>query len=213
MDKYHGSFSQRLALILSTILISSYAFGYGNYKDGELISLNGVVVETGPDYLVVESDNIDSRMTRFIVEMDGWNSNGQIFQRLNDQEVMVYGRVDNDALEDFTIEASKVYVPRWRKSFKANPVDEEINIGPFGHVNLIPDFPEKTSEIFTGEVITAGKKELLIRMDNEHAIVNTSMLDIPADAFERGDIVRVTGFLDENIFTYNEIEAETIIKY
>ena len=200
-----------IALLLCLGLSSVYSST--NYRDGETISLKGEVVEAGPDYLVVEGLNLDGILQRHIIDMDDWSSDSQVFLRLKGEEVLVYGRVDNDALEKLTVEASRVYVPRLQKAFEANPVDEEFNVGPFGHVNLIPDFPDKTQKIFVGRVLSVGTDEALIETEEGKLVVDFKNIEASQDAFSKGDRLRVTGYLDENIFTYDEIDAQAVIKY
>ncbi|MAZ47394.1 MAG: hypothetical protein CME65_02455 [Halobacteriovoraceae bacterium] len=203
----------RTLIALFLCLGLSTAFSSTNYRDGETISLKGEVVETGPDYLVVEGLNPDGALQRHIIEMDDWSSDSKVFLRLKGEKVLVYGRVDNDALEKLTVEASRVYVPRLQKAFEANPVDEEFNVGPFGHVNLIPDFPDKTQKIFVGKVLSVGTEEALVETEEGKLIVDFNNIDASEDAFARGDRLRITGYLNENIFTYDEIDAQAVVKY
>ena len=206
------------SIVIATLLFSlgSFAGSQRNVLDGQPYTEAGIIVEGGEDYFVMERTDSDLLADRIIVEVDGWNSDRDFHYSIGD-EVIVYGKVDQDAFERFKIEAGRVYFPLKNKTFISNSTDEEFNTGPYGHVNTIPDFKHKTEQVFTGQVKRFNDNGFELKTKDGVKLVDTSAVNVdPVEIdridFVQGDYVRVYGILNENIFTKDEIEANRVFK-
>src|SRR5690606_33781425 len=89
-------------------------------SDGSYVSLSGTVTETDPHKFELDYGN-----GKITVEMDDWDWYPEGHLLLVNDDVIVYGYVDDDFYEKRTIEASSVYVSDVGTQFYASGVDEE----------------------------------------------------------------------------------------
>ena len=88
--------------------------------DDTFLSLSGTVVSTTPS-----SFTLDYGEGLVTVEMDDWDWYGDAYGILPDDNVTVYGYVDDDLFETTTIEASSVWADDIDTYFYASGADKE----------------------------------------------------------------------------------------
>ncbi len=174
--------------------------------DGSLITLSGTIVSAQADRF-----RLDYGPGTMIVEMDDWDDTGEAIGLLEDDQVVVYGFVDDDFYERRTIEASTVYVQNLGTYFYASGVDEE-DVPPM----LLLDIEPRVS--VRGTVQSVQGRELVLGTGPEAIEVDTvSMPYNPLDdegyqRIEVGDRIYVSGVLDDDLFDSLEVAADRIAK-
>ena len=178
--------------------------------DGSWISLSGEVTDVQNDALT-----LDYGTNKVSVEMDDWDWYDESRAVLKGDKVTVYGVVDDDFYETSKIEASSVFVEGLGTYFYASSADEEggyLNnywmttpIVQIGDVTLNGTVRQVDGRTFT---IDTGTREM--RVDTSQMAYN------PVDAkgfqqIEKGDVVSVSGDLEQNTFMDRELVADTVI--
>lgn len=174
------------------------------------VSLSGTVVSTTPDSFRL--DYSDGIMT---IEMDDFDFYHEGRNLMVNDQVVVFGRVDDDFFEKRTIEAGSVYVENLQTHFYASSVDEEdwrmwgVVAGPITVGRLDVD----------GTVTSIDGRKFSVDTGMRKITVDTSTLDYnPLDdaGFLRvdvGDHVKVIGDLTRSFFEGRELEANWIAEY
>jgi len=168
------------------------------------VSLSGTVSTTAPDSFV-----LDYGEGEILVEMDDYDFYDESNALLEDDEVIVYGYIDDDFYEARSIEASSVYVPDLGTQFYASGADEE----DFPVVAVIPERPRIE---LSGTVTNVSGRELDLDTGAGVLDVDTSqMLYDPLDdeGFQQidvGDRIRVTGHLSYGLFLDQDLMADVI---
>lgn len=174
--------------------------------DGTWVRLDGRVVTAGPNAFELDYG------TGFItVEMDDWDWYHEGRAVLPNDDVTVYGRVDNDFYRLRSIEASSVYVKSLGTTFFASPADEEaLGMGQGAPVDL-------GSIGLMGKVQSVDGREFVLDTGAGNVTVDTSLLGYnPLDdegfqQIDRGDRVRVVGRVDDDLFDKRRVTAEQVI--
>ena len=129
---------------------------------------------------------------------------------LDNEEVVVYGYIDDDFFERRAIEASSVYVRDLGTYFYASGFDEE-------------DVPMSTVVNFEPRIEVAGTVTSVtgreFQLDTGAGVVDVNTLSMPYDPLddegfqqvEVGDHVRVTGELDQDLFNDLDLMANTVV--
>lgn len=198
-------------LTLLTALIVSPLMAQDPYQkaDDSWISISGTVVSASADSFIL--DYGDGLIT---VEMDGWDWYRQDFSSIEDNNVTVYGRVDDDLFELTTIEASSVYDKNKNTFYYASAKDEE----DFDYINTTIVSREGPWMTLTGTVTDVVGREFTINTGERRMKVDTIMMNYnPLDnkgypQISIGDRVTVSGNIDYNVFEKRELEAEIITK-
>lgn len=196
------------SIFISLLLCSSALFGADPYEqpDGSYISLSGTVVAATPSQF-----SLDYGEGMVVVEMDDWDWYADGWGILEDDNVTVYGFVDDDFYETTTIEASSVYVEDLNTYFYASGADEESTAA------TVTAFYDYDFEV-TGEVTATMGREFTLDTGTRSISIDTWQLGYnPLDdqgflKIEEGDRVTVFGDLDKMLFDEREISAEAIIK-
>lgn len=191
--------------LAATALMASAEDPY-TQPDGSYVSLSGTVTSASPDSFIL--DYGEGLVT---VEMDDWDWYPDGYGILENDDVKVYGFVDDDFYETTTIEASSVFVEDIDTYFYASGADEES--------------AEVTSTVFydydyvvTGEVTSVEGREFTLDVGDRKTTVDTWQLGFnPLDnegylKVDEGDRVTVYGDLDFEVFDGREISAEAIVK-
>ena len=175
--------------------------------DGTWVSLSGTAVETGPDGFL-----LDYGQGQILVEMDDWNWYDHEGQGLIDgDEVRVFGEVDDDFAQLTTIEASSVYVRGLGSYFYANPADEEafryIDNDPIvvGTIEFIGTVSSVDGRTFT---LDTGPQEITV---DTNGLPYNPMDDLGFQKIEEGDLVSVSGTIDEDLIDDGELVADLIV--
>lgn len=203
MMKYKTLYTTILAAAFS---LSAYAADPYEKPDGSYISLTGEVASSTPSAFIL--DYGEGLVT---VEMDDWEWYADGYMILPEDQVTVYGYVDDDFYETTSIEASSVYVEDLNTYFYASGADEEsLSIATAAIYDL--DFE------ITGEITAIDGREFKVDTGERTVTVDTWQLGYnPVDdqgylRLDVGDRVTVFGDLDRDVFDNRELSAETIIK-
>lgn len=182
--------------------------------DDTYISLSGTVTSSTPSSFVL--DYGEGLVT---VEMDDWDWYGDAYGILPEDEVTVYGYVDDDLFETTSIEASSVWVEDLNTYFYASGADEEGvgEIKPYPYMGTVWYDYDYT---VTGTVTSVQEdiREFTIDTGTREVSVDTWQLGYnPIDdegflQIEEGDRVTVYGDLDLDAFDEREISAEALVK-
>lgn len=175
-------------------------------SNGSYVSLAGTVVEASAEQFQLDYGN--GTMT---VEMDDWDWYPEGHHLLENDQVVVYGYVDDDFYERRSIEASSVYVTDAGTQFYANGVDEE-DFPVFAAV----EFGEPQIEL-KGTVTKVEGDEFHLNTGKQVVEVDTE--DMPYDPLDKegfqqikmNDRVSVTGLLEADVFDNLEIAASRVV--
>ncbi|MCX4191153.1 hypothetical protein [Methylophaga sp. OBS1] len=174
--------------------------------DDTWVNMTGTAIETGPD-----SFYLDYGQGTILVEMDDWSTDADAAPIFNGDEVRVYGEIDDDFSELATIEAESVYVENLGVYFYANSTDEESA----RFTNTAPIIVGQTEVI--GTVTSVTGREFTVDKGNQMLTVDTLGMDYnPLDdrGFQQvdvGDLISVTGNMEENIIDTMELEADSLV--
>jgi uncharacterized protein YdeI (BOF family) len=207
--------------LLALPLALALALGCGSQELEETASRDDVQAETAPDatWVALTGTVVDAQEDRFLldygedvitVEMDDWDAWGDAVGLLPNDEVVVYGRIDDDFFERRTIEAGSVYVRDLGTYFYANAVDEEDV-----PMVAVVDFEPRIE--LSGVVTSVRGREL--ELDTGAGVVDVSTRTMPYDPLDDegfqqvdvGDRVRVSGELGRDLFDDLALMAQTIV--
>lgn len=175
--------------------------------DDSWISISGTVQDPSAGSFTL--DYGDGTIT---VEMDDWDWYAEGYQVLEGDGVTVYGRVDDDLFELATIEANSVYVEDLNSFFYASALDEEDPPAV-----MVAHIVEPAGLVLQGEVEDVNGREFTVRTGSSIVTVDTSTMPYdPTDddgyqQIEAGDVVRVLGHIDVDLFEEREIIADVVI--
>lgn len=211
MFKSHQTYPNRLKALLTATAGCCFAlpsFGESPYTepDNSYVSLTGDVVSAEADsFLLNYGEGIVT------VEMDDWDSYGDAYAIMENDDVTVYGYVDDDFYETTTIEASSVFVENLNTYFYASGADEETT------ATVAAGFYDYDYEV-TGTVTEVMGREFTLDTGNRQIRVDTLSLGYnPMDdngfiKIEEGDRITVFGDLDLSLFDEREIAAESVVE-
>lgn len=184
------------------------------YEDGSWVTITGVVASSDAD-----SFKLAYGQGTIEVEMDDWSWYAKGYAALPGDTATVTGRVDNDAFEARTIEASTVYMHKADAYYYASADDEEYRDGV---MTMVPsDQPNVSVEGVIASVDNEAGEFLLhtgygeIRVDtklmgyNPLDKVGFQVLEENDRVLVVGDPTREEGVLD--LFDRREIMADSIV--
>lgn len=185
-------------------------------EDGEVVVLSGKVKSVSPDSFKMEVNN-----ETIFVEMDDWDADADGYKLVKGDKVVVTGRVDKDFLEKKKVEASTVYVKNLDTTFFASSYDEESD--PYiataaATYTVLEDLPENASADLRGEVVNIKGREFVVNTGFREITVDTKDLlynpmdDAGITQIDMGDMVRVSGVVDDDFFDENEVSANFIME-
>lgn len=200
------------ALALSAFVLSSPgaadAADPKKMSDQSWISLSGTIVSTTPS--TFKLDYGDGMITVEMDDFDPWPDGRALME--ND-EVIVYGEVDDDLYEKKTIEASSVYVENLNTHFYANSADEEDFTAWTVRVPVQVGQLELTGTVTSviGREFTIATGTSMIQVDTMDLAYNP-MDDEGFLEIDVGDRVKVGGEIDVSYFDDTELSADWIIE-
>ena len=209
-------FGMRMLILFVTVIgLSAPSFAsLSNKGDGEWVTVTGKVTSVKPDYF-----NLKYNDKSIIVEMDDFDMDADGYKLVKGDNVVVYGRVDQDFLENKKIEASSVYVKSIDSYFYASSIDEEsIPIATTSYYVLSP-LPDGASVDIKGTVINVDDREFTVNTGLRLIEVNTEDMALnPMDnkgliKISKGDRVFVSGVIEDSYFDNKELAAKYIIEY
>ena len=167
--------------------------------DDTWISISGTVRSVTADTFMLDYGAGD-----LIVEMDDGDRDADAYQLLPGDKVTVTGRVDDDFFEKTTLEASSVYVEKIGTHFFASATFDSL--------------PMVSQSVVKGTVTLVEGQEFQLDTGLNDLTVNVEQMsynpldDVGYQKIRPGDIVRVTGNIDANLFTGHEMVADTVTK-
>ncbi|HKK51704.1 MAG TPA: hypothetical protein VKA74_08960 [Myxococcota bacterium] len=207
---FTSSFTLAGLVFLALVLASPSVFAKTNpYEkpDDTWISISGKVKAVTRDAFTL--DYGDGLVT---VEMDDGDRDADGYKLVEGDKVTVHGKIDDDLYETTTIEASSVFVEKLGTYFYASAVDEEDFYFVTTTVPVVA-----TSTVLQGSVTEVGKEEFKLNTGPRTITVEVEeMAYNPLDdegyhKVEKGDIVRVTGSVDDDFFEGREFVASSVI--
>jgi len=151
------------------------------------------------------------------VEMDDWDWHNEAAWINPGEKITVSGEIDNDLYQIKTIEAETAYVHDRATYYYASDTDEEDRVYWTYTVMNPSNMPEGTWLGLSGTVTEMNGSEFTMDTGYNEVRVETAYLDYnPLDdqgyqQVDTGDRVYVSGLLDKNFFTRNEVDASTLI--
>jgi uncharacterized protein YdeI (BOF family) len=174
--------------------------------DDTWIRLSGTVKTVSPDTFT-----LDYGKGSIVVEMDDGDRDADAYKLLPGDKVTVSGMIDDDLFETRTIEAASVYVEKLGTYFYASAVDEED-----AFVTLTTPVVVTATEI-QGTVTEVRDHEFVVNTGLRSITVDVShMLYDPLDdegyqKVEVGDVVSVTGSMEDDLFEGRELVASSVV--
>ncbi|HJL18500.1 MAG TPA: DUF5666 domain-containing protein [Sandaracinaceae bacterium LLY-WYZ-13_1] len=198
-----------LTSVLATALLAAPAAAQEaeTAPDDTWVSVSGTITSTTPSAFL-----LDYGGGLITVEMDDFDDFGDARPLMENDQVVVYGRVDDDLFEARTIEASSVYVEGLGTTFYASAADEE----DFGAWTIAVPVVVGTFEVtgtvvaVTGREFTIDTGEGVIQVDTNELTYNP-MDDQGYQQIDVGDRVKVSGHMDHGVIDDRELEADWII--
>lgn len=212
MRKRNRVFTWLIAAILTVATIPATAQDMEEpYEkpDDSWISISGTVAESDSDMFML---NYGEGM--ITVEMDDFDTYGDAYAIKEGDNVVVYGKIDDDLYELRTIEAGSVFVENLNSQFFASPADEE----DIGFVTVtVPVVPNKTTIKGTVVDIDAAIEEFTVETAKREIVVDADRL--PYNPFDEegfhqlylGNRVSVTGTMGADFFEGKRLQADSIV--
>lgn len=199
---------QYIMIAAMLIMTSSPALAKDPYKapNNSSISLSGTVVTAG-----VSDFELDYGEGIVIVEMDDWDWYKEIYLILPGDKVTVYGYVDDDFIENTSIEASAVYVADINTFYYANNDDEEDVLG----TTMTGNFSDNELQLRGTITSIDGRRFTIDTAKRKLKIDTIGMSYNPLDdkGYQRikvGDYVQVAGELNSNVFKKTLLMADSV---
>ena len=200
--------------LLSGLLLALGASAQDPYEklDDSYISLSGTVTSADAD-----SFWLDYGEGMVLVEMDDWDWYGDAYGILPEDDVTVYGYVDDDLYETTSIEASSVYVKDLNTYYYASGDDEE-GVGEYKSAAVVSTTWYDYDYTVTGIVDSVSGREFTVDTGTRQITVDTLQLGYnPLDdegflKIEKGDRVTAYGDLILDVFANREVSAEALVK-
>jgi len=177
--------------------------------DGDWISITGEVASVGEGAFML--DYGEGVVT---VEMDDWDWYDEASRLVSGEQVTVYGAIDDDLFEVTSIEANSVYVFDRNTYFYANDADEEdayyvaypfpVTVADGGWVSVSGSVKSINGREF---IVDTGLYEIQVDTDT---LAYNPLDDFGYQQIDQGDVVTVSGELDEGFFERREILASSI---
>lgn len=205
----------KITISIFAMLLSTSAFAeLANKTNGEFVTLSGKVSDVKAD-----SFTLNTKGNKVMVEMDdhsSWVADG--FKLMQNDQVVVSGRVDKDFLERKKVEAGSVYVKNIDAYFFASSDDEEDATYIPASYSLVPTLPEGAHVDLQGSITNIKGREITVDTGVRKVVVDTQDMGFnPLDksGFTKltvGDRVRVAGEVEDNLFESKEVSANYVIE-
>lgn len=176
--------------------------------DNSWITMSGTVMSPTRDAFL-----LDYGAGQIIVEMDTWEGWAEAMNLTEGNKVTVIGRVDNDLLESATIEASAVVDEMNGQHYFADAADEEDMADWFA-----THAAAEGQTTMRGIVKKVNAEANEFMLDNgvfEVKVATENLDENPLDAtgatqIKDGDIVSVSGIVENDLFEQRELQAMTV---
>lgn len=200
-----------VGLALSLLVAACSTTKFEKSRNGEHITLYGTVDTVQPDWFTLKSKNRE-----ILVEMDDFDAESEGYKLLEGDEVVVSGVIDHDFMEKKKIEAGSVYVRGIDTYFFANDADEESSPYLKTYYSFSNEVPENAIVELQGIVTDIDGKEFVLDTGTRKVLIDTKRLPYdPMDNLgkvqvEVGDLLRVSGRVDIELFSGRQLSANSI---
>lgn len=178
---------------------------------GTWISISGTVESVGADQFVLEYEDTDHYGEALItVEMDDGDRDADAYKLVPGDTVTVNGIIDDDFFELRTIEASSVHVENLDTWFYASAVDEEDTFITVPVVTAVPSATVQGTVTSVGDeefTVDSGVREITVEVDE---LGYNPLDEMGYQQIEIGDLVTVTGYLDDDFLEGRELVATSV---
>lgn len=211
----------KLAVALSAALGAGAAMAVDPYvapddpytkPDGSWIAISGTVVTPDANSFV-----LDYGSGIITVEMDDWDRFGDALGLIDGDRVTVYGAIDDDTYELAKIEAGSVYVENLNTYFYADSADEEgAARNTFLWYTAVPLDANMVTVMGTLTSVDREDREFTVDSGLRSIRVNAQQIgynlfdDLGFQKIEKGDVVSVTGLMDDEFLTGRHLEADRV---
>jgi len=212
--KTHKKILLSTAAIAGLTLVAGGVYAanpYAKPNQADITITGDVISQVGDEFTLDYGEGI------ITVEMDDWDWHNEAAYINPGETVTVRGEIDDDLYQIKTIEADSVYVFERATYYYASDTDEEDSAyWTFSYYDPATA-PEGTWFGLSGTVTKVTGSEFTLdtgynKMQIETAYLGYNPLDdVGYQQVDPGDRVYVTGDLDRNFFTKNEIDANSII--
>lgn len=144
------------------------------------------------------------------VEMDGYDEASEARFLSKGDHVLVIGRVDADREQKRSIEAASVYVDKLKKTFFANPDDEEEVVAKVRQATS-----NGASIVISGQVSSVIRDFITVSTAYQKVHISTQTLergDKGKPEFEVGDAVTVYGIVTDGFSGSTKVVAAHIVR-
>lgn len=199
-------------LKMSLTMVAAALFSMAAVADNPYMKANNTWISVSGTVESVSNDTfmLDYGKGTITVEMDDGDRDADAYKLLKGDKVTVTGMVDKDFYEKTTIEASSVYVKNIDTYFYSSAMDEEDAI-------IAYSIPLPPSTTLVQGTITAVNDDNFV-LDTGLRSVTVEVDDMaynPLDEkgyqkLDKGDVVRVSGNLEPDIFKGRVFEASYV---
>lgn len=196
------SFKRTAALAASLVFGLGAVAGDNPAAQPTWISISGRLMEMGDDSFVVDYGEGEITVTLRAEDRDG-----EGYKMLRGDRVTLSGRVDKTLFADTTLTASSIFVEDVGTYFFADRDSRAVPVEMPTPLN---------TTVLHGTISAIGEHTFDLGEGPRRVTVNVGeMLRNPLDDngyqhLEQGDEVRVTGFLDPDLFENHTFEARTV---
>jgi len=193
-----------LGLLLAPVVLAKNPYQQPN---NAWISIDGTVKAVTADAFTLDYGN-----GWITVEMDDGDRDADGYKLVPGDKVTVSGKIDDDFFERTTIEANSVYVEKLGTYFYASAMDEEDTYITVADPVIISETIVQgvVTEVNGDEFeLSVGTTELTVDVDE---MAYNPLDDEGYQRIEAGDLVRVTGNMDYDLFEGRELKAETLVE-
>ncbi|WP_117319719.1 DUF5666 domain-containing protein [Chromatocurvus halotolerans] len=162
------------------------------------------------DDVTKDSFTLDYGQGVITVEFDDGDRDADAYKLVEGDQVSVAGVIDDDFYEMAKIEASSVYVESLGTYFYANSVDEEDPVITVNTPLVISNMTVQGTVSSTDDesfALDVGAQKLTVETDD---MVYDPLDDEGYQKIEKGDIVSVTGNMNNELFDGRVLEADTV---
>lgn len=186
-------------------------------QDNSSIVITGEVIKSSHD-----SFTLDYGTDTIVVEMDDWDIYDESAPLALGEKVTVYGMIDDGLFETRTLEASSIYAHNRNTYYYASAIDEEGDGVNYYYPPVVSSgdaaqFDDGNWLSLSGRVVEVDSQEFAIRTGGGKTVrVDTDSMSynpLDSDGLQHinvGDLVYVSGRMEEGLFEADEIKANTV---
>jgi uncharacterized protein YdeI (BOF family) len=175
--------------------------------DGAWIDISGTVEKIMTDAIILNYGK-----GAITVAMDDVDRDANAYELVAGDKVTVNGKIDDDFFEKARLEACSIYVVKLGTTFFARSASKEARWVSIADPVVV------SAVTLQGPVTAVGKEEFTMNTGPRKVTVEVEEMTFnPLDdqgyqKIEPGDLVRVTGNIDDDLFQGREMNAATVVE-